>query len=200
MTKEQALLLLKQKLLNKKSLPLYKNRVQNKYQLVFGEGNCKSKIIFIGEAPGKKEALSGRPFCGKAGAILDKNLKKINIKRENVYVTNIIKDRPPKNRDPLPEEISAYSYFLDEQIKIIRPKIIVSLGRFSSHYILKKYNKGEEIKPITHLHANIINLTTEKGIIKLLPFFHPASVIYDKKKEKLLEEGFLHLKKIMEVI
>src|SRR3990167_376545 len=103
-----------------KKSPLYKFRIESKNLPVIGEGSHYSKIMFIGEAPGRNEAKTGRPFCGAAGKILDKLLEHANISRNDVYITNIVKDRPPYNRDPLPDEIEAYAPFLDRQINIIK--------------------------------------------------------------------------------
>src|SRR3989344_9619517 len=107
-----------------KKSPLYDYRKRNNYYPVIGEGNHDALVMFIGEAPGKNEALKARPFCGAAGKILDELLGSIGVKREDVYITNIVKDRPPENRDPTPEEIGMYAPFLDRQIDIIAPKII----------------------------------------------------------------------------
>ena len=106
--------------------PLYSYRKSSGYFPVIGEGNHLSKIMFIGEAPGKNEAEKGRHFCGRAGVILDELFDSINLPRSEVYVTNILKDRPPENRDPYPEEIKIYSPFLIRQIEIIKPEIIVT--------------------------------------------------------------------------
>src|SRR3989344_3381944 len=105
--------------INLNKSPLYKERIKNKVFPVIGEGSHHAKIMFIGEAPGRNEAATGRPFCGASGKILDELLASIGIDRKDVYVTNIVKDRPPFNRDPLPEEINAYGPFLDRQIEII---------------------------------------------------------------------------------
>src|SRR3989338_6639643 len=113
------------------SAPLYAERVKNKVFPVIGEGSHDAKIMFVGEAPGKNEAAGGRPFCGASGKILTEMIESIGKKRENVYITNIVKDRPTDNRDPLPEEIKIYSPFLDRQIEIIQPKVIATLGRYS---------------------------------------------------------------------
>ena len=104
--------------------PLYEYRKKNNYYPVIGAGNHFAKIIFIGEAPGRNEAGTGKPFCGAAGKILDELLKSINIKRQDVYITNIVKDRPPENRDPTIKEIEIYSPFLTRQLEIIKPEII----------------------------------------------------------------------------
>src|SRR3989338_2477092 len=118
--------------------PLYNYRIENKYFPVIGEGSHTASIMFIGEAPGENEAKTGRPFCGRAGKVLDMLLESVGIERKDVYVTNIVKDRPPKNRDPLPEEIEIYAPFLDRQIDIIQPKVLAGLGRFSSTYLIQK--------------------------------------------------------------
>jgi len=107
---------------------------------VFGEGSLDAKIVLIGESPGYHESLSGHPFCGAAGKVLDELLDSVGIKRRQVYVTNIIKLRPPNNRDPKPEEIRAFAPYLERQIEIIDPEIICTLGNFSTAFILKKYN------------------------------------------------------------
>ncbi len=163
---------------------------------VIGEGNHYARIMFIGEAPGRNEAKKGRPFCGHAGKILDELLKEVGIKREEVYITNIVKDRPPANRDPLPEEISAYAPYLDRQIAIIKPEIIATLGRFSAHYILLKFGLEEMIQPISALRGKSFKADTRYGPIKIVPFFHPASAIYDKSKKKILSNDFKILKEL----
>ncbi len=181
---------IKEEVVNFKESPLYNHRTDNKFFPVIGEGNHDAEILFIGEAPGKREAQTGRPFCGRAGKILDEMLDSVEIKREDVYITNIVKDRPPENRDPLPEEIEAYADFIDRQIKIIQPKIIVGLGRFSSHYLLKKFNLEKEIKPISSIHSKVFKI----GNLKIIPFFHPASAIYDQRKRDNLVDGFKIIK------
>ncbi len=168
-------------------------RKKNGTMPVIGEGSHDAEIMFIGEAPGKNESLTGRPFCGTAGKILDELLASVDIERESVYITNIVKDRPPANRDPLPEEIEAYTPFLDRQIEIIKPKVIVTLGRFSSHYMLTKFGFEKMIKPISLIRGKIFE--TENGL-KLLPIFHPASAIYDRSKKQILLDDFQLLKKI----
>src|SRR3989338_3019091 len=109
----------------KKSLPLYEFRKSNNYYPVIGEGSHDANLIFIGEAPGRTEAETGRPFCGRAGKLLDEMLASIGLPRESVYITNIVKDRPPENADPTPEQILAYAPYLDRQIEILEPNVIV---------------------------------------------------------------------------
>ncbi len=192
MTKKELLKQIKDEILDLKESSLYKERVESKSFPVIGEGNHDALVMFIGEAPGAQEAKTGRPFCGSAGKILDECLETIQIKREDVYITNILKDRPPKNRDPLPEEIEIYTPFLDRQIEIINPKIIATLGRFSAEYILRKYKLEKEIKSITALHGKPIY-----GEIKILPLFHPAVAIYNRSKKDILKEGFFVLKNML---
>ncbi len=174
--------------------PLYRYRKENNYLPVSGEGSVNASLFFIGEAPGKNEALTGKPFCGRAGSILDTYLQYINIDREDVYITNIVKDRPPKNRDPLKEEIDFYAPFLDRQIEIIKPKVVVPLGRFSGNYILKKLHLTDKDKPMLSLHGRVFECNSEGYHIKVIPLLHPASIIYDRKKEALLKEGMVLLK------
>jgi uracil-DNA glycosylase family 4 len=127
---------IRDEIMDLKGSPLYKERVENGYFPVIGAGSHDAKIMFIGEAPGKNEAKTGRPFCGASGRILDELLASIKMKREDIYITNIVKDRPTGNRDPRSEEIEMYAPFLDRQIEIIKPSVIVTLGRFSMelHY------------------------------------------------------------------
>lgn len=177
-----------------KSLPLYKFRIENKNLPVIGEGSHSAKIMFIGEAPGKNEAKTGRPFCGRAGQILDELLATIGIKREEVYVTNIVKDRPPKNRDPLPEEIEIYGPFLDRQIEIIQPKIIATLGRYAMYYIMPKFNLEFELEPISQNHGKVFETTTNYGKIKVVPLYHPAVAVYNSHTKDQLKKDFQVLK------
>ncbi len=157
---------------------------------VIGESDHYAKIMFIGEAPGKNEALTGRPFCGAAGHILDELLQSINIKRQDVYVTNIVKDRPPFNRDPLPEEIEFYAPFLVRQIEIIKPEVIATLGRFSMAYIMKKFGLESELKSISIMHGKVFSV----GEIKIIPLYHPAVAIYNAHEKETLKKDFEVLK------
>ncbi len=197
MSKTEKLKEIKNEIVNLKKSPLYKERVKNSFFPVIGEGNHNAKVMFIGEAPGKNEAQKGRPFCGNAGKKLDELLASINIKRDSVYITNIVKDRPPSNRDPLPDEIKIYSPFLDRQINIIQPSVIACLGRFSSHYILQKFNLEEEIRPIGLIRGNIYSAKSNYGKIKIICLFHPASIIYDFKKKDILISDFKKIKKLI---
>jgi DNA polymerase len=183
--------------INLKSSPLYAERVKNKVMPVIGEGNHFAKIMFVGEAPGKNEAETGRPFCGKSGKILDELLASVNISRPDVYVTNIVKDRPPSNRDPSPEEIESYGPFLDRQIETIKPKYIVSLGRFSMTYVMTKLGLSSKIEPISKIHGKVFDAKTSYGDIKIIPLYHPAVSIYNNKTKDTLLEDFKVLKNLV---
>lgn len=179
-----------------KKSPLYKYRKKNNYYPVLGEGNHSAKIIFTGEAPGKNEAETGRPFCGRAGEILDELLESIKIPRKEVYITNIVKDRPQSNRDPLPEEIEIYSPFLLRQIDIIQPKIIATLGRFSMNFIMEKFGLEDELRPISQIHGKVYNAKTSFGEVKIIPLYHPAVAIYNPNTKEELIKDFKILKEL----
>ena len=179
---------IKDEIIKAKNSPLYDFRIKNNFLPVIGEGNHNAKIMFIGEAPGKNEALTGRPFCGAAGHILDELLQSISIARKDVYVTNIVKDRPPFNRDPLPEEIEFYAPFLVRQIEIIKPKVIATLGRFSMAYIMEKFGLGSELKSISVMHGKTFTAKTSYGKVTIIPLYHPAVAVYGTSKEILKKD------------
>ena len=178
-----------------KDSPLYEFRVAENNLPVIGEGSHDASIIFIGEGPGFNEARQGRPFCGAAGKVLDKLLAAAGIPRESVYITNILKDRPPNNRDPLPEEIVVYGPFLDRQIEIIQPKVIATLGRYAMAYIMRKYGLESVMQPISAAHGKTYHADTLFGIIDIIPLYHPAVAVYNASTLKTLEEDFQILKK-----
>ena len=147
--------------------------------LVFGVGNPNADLMFVGEAPGEQEDLSGTPFVGRAGQLLDRYLCVVDIPREDVYIANILKCRPPKNRDPLPAEEDACIGYLREQVKLIRPKIIVCLGRIAAMRLIKPDFK------ITQEHGQWF----EKGNFLMTAVFHPAALLRDpRRKEDMLED------------
>ena len=146
---------------------------------VFGTGNRKADLLFVGEAPGEQEDLSGVPFVGRAGQLLDKFLYAVDIDREDVYIANILKCRPPKNRDPLPEEEDACIGYLREQVALIDPKVIVCLGRISAMRLIKPDFK------ITKEHGQWF----KKGNYLMTAVYHPAALLRDpRKKEDMLED------------
>ncbi|MDE2213202.1 MAG: uracil-DNA glycosylase [Patescibacteria group bacterium] len=177
--------------------PLYAYRVANHYHAVLGEGSHDATIMFVGEAPGKNEAIKGRPFVGAAGKLLDLMLAKNNIPRESVYITNIVKDRPPENRDPLPSEIEMYGPFLDRQIQVIRPKVIATLGRFSYAYIMRKFDLDLFIEPISKAHGHIFDAEAPFGPIQIVPLYHPAAAIYNQHLKETLFKDFEVLKQFV---
>lgn len=181
---------IKDEVVDLKESPLYAERVKNKVFPVIGEGSHYAKIVFIGEAPGKNEAATGRPFCGAAGKILDQLLASVEIDRKEVYITNIVKDRPPFNRDPLPDEIIIYGPFLDRQIEIIQPKIIATLGRFSMVYIMEKFNLNHALKPISQMHGKKFEAEASYGKIHIIPLYHPAVAIYNSNTKDQLKADF----------
>lgn len=188
---------IKDEIVNLKVSPLYDYRVKNKYHPVIGEGSHYAHIMFVGEAPGETEAIKARPFCGAAGRILDELLESINVKREDVYITNVVKDRPPGNRDPQPSEIELYSPFLYRQIQIIKPKVIATLGRFSMSYIMNKFGLFDKLESISKIHGKIFETNAEYGQIKIIPLYHPAVALYSGGMKKSLVEDFKILKQFV---
>jgi DNA polymerase len=181
---------------NLKKSPLYQYRTKNKYYPVIGEGSHSAKIIFIGEAPGKNEAETGRPFCGAAGKILDKLLESAGIKREDVYITNIVKDRPPNNRDPILEEINLYSPLLIRQIDIIKPKVIATLGRFSMAFVLSYFIPGHDAQSISSIHGKTFKAKASYGDITIIPLYHPAVAVYNPNQFSVIEKDFQKLNEL----
>lgn len=170
---------IRNELLTFKQSPLYTYRTENSYVPVIGEGNHDANIMIIGEAPGKNEAMTGKPFCGASGKILDTMLAKIGLDRTTVYVTNIVKDRPPENRDPTPEEIELYAPFLDRQIDVIQPKVIATLGRFSMTYVMQRFDSSWD-ETISNAHGKEYVVKASYGPVTVLPLYHPAATIYNQ--------------------
>lgn len=187
---EEELRKIREEVLNCKKCSLYKERVENGFYPVIGEGNHQAKIIFVGEAPGLQEAKSGKPFCGAAGKILNELLDSVDIKRENVYITNILKDRPPGNRDPQLEEITACSHYLERQIEIIKPKIICPLGRYSMKFLMERFGLESQIEGISKIHGRLFESKNLFQSITIIPFYHPAVAIYNPNMKKILEKDF----------
>lgn len=195
MSKAEEMKKINEELLNLKKSPLYKERIKNGYLPVIGQGNFDTKIVFIGEAPGKNEAKSGVPFCGASGKILDELLLHIGINRKDVYITNVVKDRPTNNRDPKPEEIELYAPFLDRQLEIIKPKVIATLGRFSMKYIMKHYGLEFELEPISQIHGKVFKTSGNFGEIQIIPLYHPAVAVYNRNQLTVLKKDFEVLKR-----
>lgn len=177
--------------------PLYEYRTKNHFFPVIGEGNHDAHIMIIGEAPGKKEALTGRPFCGASGKFLDELCAHIGLERKDVYVTNIVKDRPEDNRDPSQEEIDLYGPFLDRQLELIQPKVIATLGRFSMVYIMEKLGLSGEIQPISALHGKVLKGRLPYGKVSLVSLYHPAVALYNGGMRDVLKKDFESLKEFV---
>jgi DNA polymerase len=156
--------------------------------VVVGEGSFDAKIMFIGEAPGFYEDQKGRPFVGRAGSILNELLMHINLKREDVFIANILKCRPPNNRNPKKEEVDQCTAFLNTQIELINPIIIIPLGNFSYRYIFEKYDLP--IGKISVDHGKLFKKQTLNGIIYLIPMYHPAIATYNPNNKEILLKDF----------
>lgn len=172
-------------------------RRAGQYYPVIGEGSHEPKVMFVGEAPGENEAKTGRPFVGRAGKFLDELLASINLPREAVYITNIVKDRPPKNRDPLPSEIELYAPSLDKQIELLKPTVIATLGRFSMVYLMNRCGLDWELGPISVLHGKVFDTEIDGQKVKIVPLFHPAAAIYNQSLKPALLEDFKVLKSLI---
>ena len=183
------------RILHLSNSPLYQYRIDNKYFPVVGEGSHVARIMFVGEAPGENEAKTARPFCGKSGRILDEMLESISLNRSDVFITNIVKDRPPGNRDPSVDELAIYAPFLNEQIDIIQPKVIATLGRFSMTYIMNYFGLTAQIGMISELHGKEFVAHQNYGSVTIVPLYHPAVALYDGGNKQTLLDDFQVLKK-----
>jgi DNA polymerase len=165
-------------------------------QIVFGEGDPDADVLFIGEAPGKNEDETGRPFVGRAGRQLTEWLNDIGLERGDVYIANIEKFRPPDNRDPRPTEISACFPILKKQIEIIEPKLIVTLGRHALQRMLE-WEKGESLPTISmgDYHGKIIN--SEVHDVRYFPIYHPAATLYNRSLEPKMRKAFQKIKSMI---
>ena len=186
---------IRQKILTELKCPL-KDAAKN---LVFGKGNPDASIMFIGEAPGAKEDELGIPFVGAAGKELDKLLRSIGLTLEDVYIANILKYRPPENRDPAIDEIYRHTPYLIEQIKIIKPKIICTLGNYSTKFVLASFNipNMKKIAGITQLHGKSNALAIDGMEFNVIPLYHPAAMLYNPNLRTILAEDFLKIGEIL---
>jgi uracil-DNA glycosylase family 4 len=184
-TKRQALLdQIKDQILAKSVAP---ELAASAIQLVFGSGNPESQLVFIGEAPGAKEDKLGKPFVGASGKLLDEMLRSISMDRQDIYITNIVKYRPPANRDPRPSEIVEFIPYLKSQLEIIQPKLVIFLGRHSMNVFLP------DLK-ISEAHGRVV----DRDGAKYLPLFHPAAALYNPKMRATLFDDFGRIPSILE--
>lgn len=187
-----------QAILNLQESPLYEFRKEHGYQPVIGEGSLQANIMFIGEAPGEREAKTGRPFVGASGRMLDELFEMIGLSREDVYITNVVKDRPPENRDPTVEEIRLYAPFLLRQIQLIQPQVIATLGRFAMEFILKTFSVETDGQKISQLHGKLLEAQTPFGKIIVLPLYHPAVALYNQDQRETLQQDILVLRQFVQ--
>lgn len=189
MDKKELLIALKSKMKADKSLPLRKGATN----LVFGEGNPEAEIFCLGEGPGYHEDKLGRPFVGNAGMLLNKLLQSIKIERKDVFITNVVCYRPPENRDPLPEEIAAFQPYINEIINIIKPKIIVTLGRFS----MGKFLPGVKISAV---HGKVFKVKSGEREVTVVPMFHPAAALRRNDVMLMIKNDFADLPGIIKKV
>lgn len=162
-------------------------------QLVMGDGNVDAQIVFIGEAPGKKEDESGKPFVGAAGKFLNEMLAAAGLNRDDVYITNIVKYRPPNNRDPLPEEKKAFWPYLVRQLQIIQPKVVITLGRHSMEYFLPDMK-------ISVIHGQPKRLPFGDSHLVIIPLYHPAAALYNGSLRQTLIDDFLRVSALVKTV
>jgi len=205
MNKTQLLNELKKEVEECRRCSLYKTRTK----VVFGTGPVDANLMIISEAPGYWEDRRGEPFVGAAGKVLDELLESVDIKREDVYICNLLKCRPPGNRDPKPEEIKACTPYLVRQIEIIAPKIICPLGRYSMRFLMEKFGLKDEIQPISKIHGKVFEVSPVKSSlrevfakgeqfnrVKIIPLYHPAVATYNPNMKEILKKDFQILKQI----
>ena len=195
-SKTQELTLIQQQILDNNVCP---ELAAEATQLVFGDGNPDAQIVFIGEAPGKKEDLQGRPFIGASGKFLSEMLETIGLSRDDVYITNIVNYRPPNNRDPLPAEKRAFLPYLQSQLEVIAPKVVVTLGRHSTNCFLpdlqisKSHGEPVRVK---------LSLKEDKDVLDvvILPLYHPAAALYNGGMRQTLIDDFAAIPTIIKKI
>lgn len=161
--------------------------------LVMGDGNLNAEIVFIGEAPGKNEDEQGLPFVGAAGKFLNEMLSQAGMERSDVYITNIVKYRPPNNRDPLPDEKKAFWPYLLKQLQIIQPKVVITLGRHSMEYFIPEGR-------ISAIHGQAKRIQFGDDKLVIVPLYHPAAALYNGSLRQTLIDDFLNVPKVIELM
>lgn len=159
-------------------------------QLVFGEGNPEAEVVLIGEAPGKQEDLDGKPFVGASGKFLNEMLEMIGLKREDIYITNIVKYRPPDNRDPTPAEKKAFLPYLQSQLEVIQPKIVVTLGRHSMNCFLPDLQISKVHGQPKRVRLSLKADSADTLTVVILPLYHPAAALYNPLQRQTLIDDF----------
>jgi uracil-DNA glycosylase family 4 len=172
-----------------KKLPL----ISKPEDVIPGDGNPNAEVVFIGEAGGYYESIQRKPFVGNAGKLLDQVLRMINLPRESVYITNMVKTRPPENRDPTPEELAAYSKYLDRELEVIQPKVIITLGRFS----MGKFLPGVTISSI---HGKVQRVKWKGSDIVVVPMYHPAAALRNGNMMFSFKDDFRKVPEILKQV
>ena len=188
--KQQQIDRLKEEIINKNICPDLASQATN---LVIGDGNLNADIVFIGEAPGKNEDEQGLPFVGAAGKFLNEMLAVADMERSDVYITNIVKYRPPNNRDPFPEEKKAFWPYLLKQLQIIKPKVVITLGRHSMEYFLPDMR-------ISQIHGQAKRIQFGDDKLVIIPLYHPAAALYNGSLRETLIEDFVSVPKIIDLM
>ncbi len=200
MNKQQKLDEIRQQILDNQVTP---ELAETATQLVFGSGNPDADIVFVGEAPGKNEDLKGEPFVGAAGKFLDEMLASVQLDRNDIYITNIVKYRPPNNRDPLPAEKKAFLPYLQAQLEVIQPKVLITLGRHSTNSFLpdlqisKDHGNPKRVKLAFRDDPKSGPQVLE---VVILPLFHPAAALYNGGLRQTLLDDFLQIPAIIKKI
>jgi uracil-DNA glycosylase len=169
-------------------------------QLVFGDGNSEAELVFIGEAPGKNEDIQGIPFVGAAGKFLNEMLAMIDLKREDIYITNIVKYRPPNNRDPEPAEKKAFLPYLQSQLEVIQPKVVVTLGRHGLNCFLPDLQISQVHGQPKRVKLSLKERSDDSLQVVILPLFHPAAALYNGAMRQTLIDDFALIPAILEKI
>ena len=195
----------KQELLDQIAADIVQNNIcpdlaKQATQLVLGDGNPDADIVFIGEAPGKKEDEQGIPFVGAAGKFLNEMLATIGLERQDIYITNIVKYRPPENRDPSPEEKHAFLPYLQAQLEVIRPKILVTLGRHSTNCFLPDLQISKIHGQPKRIQLALHDDKTKSLPIVILPLYHPAAALYNGGMRQTLLDDFAAIPAILKKI
>ena len=188
--KQQQIDRLKEEIIQKNICPELASQATN---LVIGDGNLNADIVFIGEAPGKNEDEQGLPFVGAAGKFLNEMLAAADMERSDVYITNIVKYRPPNNRDPFPEEKKAFWPYLLKQLQIIKPKVVITLGRHSMEYFLPDMR-------ISQIHGQAKRIAFGDDKLVIIPLYHPAAALYNGSLRETLIEDFVSVPKIIDLM
>ena len=195
--KEAQLKAIRADLINATASPLYTIRNQNNYFPVIGEGHPDAHLMLIGAAPGKYEAEQGRPFVGPSGDILDEMLATIQLRRAEVFITNLVLDYPGEKRDPTLSEIAFYGPFLDRLLAIVQPRLIGTLGGFATDYLLQKLDLPEKREKIGQIHGRLIQARLDYGEVNIVPLYHPALVLYKMTQKEPLRRDFAKLKQFI---